>query len=119
MQLDFTSSQERRLLAGGRVIVDIVRLGDVPILRVTHAPGWRWSVHSASESGTERCGNIHVGVMTSGRMLVELRDGTRYEAGPGDVLAIPAGHDAWTVGDEPAVLVQFDEGESARVRYRL
>jgi quercetin dioxygenase-like cupin family protein len=119
MKLDFDSAKERRVLADGRVVVDVLRIGEVPVMRVTHAPGWRWSVHSASASGTERCANIHVGVMTSGRMMVELLDGTRYEARPGDALAISPGHDAWTVGDEPAVLVQIDEGEVARARYRL
>jgi hypothetical protein len=119
VKLDFDFPHERRVLAEGRVVVDVLRIGEVPVLRVTHAPGWRWSVHSALASGTERCTNVHVGVMTSGRIVVEQLDGSRCEAGPGEVLAIPAGHDAWTEGDEPAVLVQFDEGESARIRYHL
>jgi hypothetical protein len=72
-----------------------------------------------AEAGTDFCANIHVGVMIAGRMMVQRVDGTRYEAVAGDVLAIAAGHDAWTLGDAPAVLVQFDEGESARTRYRL
>ncbi|MEY4579484.1 MAG: hypothetical protein RL701_4187 [Pseudomonadota bacterium] len=101
------------------MVVDVLRLGDVPVARVSHAPGWRWTVHSAAEAGTDFCANSHVGVMIAGRMMVQLIDGTRYEAVAGDALAIAAGHDAWTLGDVPAVLVQFDEGESARARYRL
>ena len=49
----------------------------------------------------------------SGHMIAQLSDGTRLESGPGSVFVIPAGHDAWVSGDEPCVIVQFDEGESA------
>lgn len=117
MKLDFESPDERRELAGGLVTVDVVRVGEVPVLRIAHAPGWRWSKHSAPEHGLGRCANVHVGVMTGGQMMVELEDGTVYEVAAGDAVAIPPGHDAWTVGDEPAVLVQVDEGEPARARY--
>ena len=37
----------------------------------------------------------------------------------GSVFVIPAGHDAWVVGDEPFVIVQFDEGESAARRFNV
>lgn len=119
MKLDFDSATERRILANGLVVIDVLRIGQVPILRVMHQVGWRWSTHSSTGSSDERCGNVHVGVLISGTMMVELCDGTRCEAGPGDTLAIPSGHDAWTIGDQPAVLIQFDEGDSARTRYGL
>ena len=117
MKLDFDSADERRVLADGRVLVEVVHVGAVPVLRVTHAPGWRWSAHSAPAIGTERCGNVHVGVMISGRMMVEQAGAAAYELRQGDAFVIPAGHDAWTVGDLPAVLVQVDEGASAHARY--
>ncbi|MCU1472432.1 hypothetical protein [Amnibacterium sp.] len=34
-------------------------------------------------------------------------DGTEYEAGPGDVTFLPSGHDAWVVGDEDVVVVDW------------
>ena len=117
MKLDFEAAYERRVLADGRVVVDIVNVGSVPVLRVTHAPGWRWSAHSAPAGEIEGCSNVHVGVMTSGRMMVKLPGAAARELVQGDAFAIPRGHDAWTVGDEPAVLVQFDEGASAQARY--
>jgi hypothetical protein len=104
-------------MAGGRVTVDVVHLGPVPVLRVSHAPGWRWSVHTGPEAGSDRCPGTHVGVMLSGTMHVLERDGDEYDAGPGDVVSIAPGHDAWTVGAEPAVLIQFDEGPSAAARF--
>jgi uncharacterized cupin superfamily protein len=43
----------------------------------------------------------------SGRMGVRMDDGSELEVGPGDVAIIPAGHDAWTVGEESCVAVDF------------
>lgn len=34
-------------------------------------------------------------------------DDTEFEFGPGDVVAIPSGHDAEVVGDEPCVVLDF------------
>jgi hypothetical protein len=34
-------------------------------------------------------------------------DGTEGEIGPGDVAAIQPGHDAWVVGDESCVSIDF------------
>ena len=119
MRLSFEISEERRTIACGQVTIEVVRLVGMPVLRVSHAPGWRWSQHSAPEIGVERCPGFHVGVMVSGEMAVEEANGTSYVARPGDPLAIEPGHDAWTLGDEPAVLVQLDEGESAGRRFGL
>jgi len=119
MRLSFDTPDERRTLAGGRVTIDVVRVAGVPVLRVSHAPGWRWSQHTAPEAGVDRCPGYHVGVLVSGELAVEEADGTTYVARAGDPLAIEPGHDAWTVGDEPAVLVQLDEGESAGRRFEL
>jgi hypothetical protein len=49
-------------------------------------------------------------VLVSGELAVEEADGTAYVAGPGDPLAILPGHDAWTVGDETFVSVDFSGG---------
>jgi hypothetical protein len=36
-------------------------------------------------------------------------DGTETRVGPGDGYVIQPGHDAWVVGDEPWVTVDFSE----------
>jgi len=41
----------------------------------------------------------------SGRIHLVLENGTEAEAGPGEIACIPPGHDAWVVGDEPAVTI--------------
>ena len=119
MRLTFDLPEERRTAAGGRVTIEVVRLAGMPVLRISHAPGWRWSRHSAPEAGGGRCQAVHVGVMVAGEMAVEEADRAAYVLRAGDPVAITPGHDAWTVGDEAAVLVQIDEGESARRRFGL
>ncbi|MGH2587250.1 MAG: cupin domain-containing protein [Dehalococcoidia bacterium] len=53
------------------------------------------------------CALPHLGYVVSGRLMIEMADGTRLEMGPGDVATIPGGHDGWTVGDEPCVFLEF------------
>ena len=120
MRLSFDDPEERRTLADGRVAVDVVRMAGMPVLRITHNVGWRWSRDSVpGDSSVDRCQSVHVGVMTAGELGVEEADGTSYVLRAGDPAVILPGHDAWTVGPEAAVLVQFDEGDSAQRRFGL
>jgi class 3 adenylate cyclase len=64
-------------------------------------PGWRWSLHVRPLVKTEWCEVRHVGVVLSGRMGIHLQDGTEFEVGPMSLMDLPAGHDAWTIGDQP------------------
>lgn len=105
----FEAPDDRSELAGGRVIVETVALGGLVAQRTIHAPGWRWSEHSSPEVGEPRCPKTHVGMLTEGRLWVEPAEGPGFEVGPGDVVVIQPGHDAWTVGDEAAVLVELDQ----------
>ena len=86
---------------------ELITLGDHTVGRVTHQPGWRWSTHTRPTVGTERCQTRHVGVVISGRMGVELADGTILDIGPDTVFDIPPGHDGWTVGPEPLVTIDW------------
>ena len=99
----------------GGVEIDVVQLGDVRVKRSTYPVGWRFS----ERMGAPTCYDTHVGYTVSGRIHVELRDGGTIDIGPGEVFMIPAGHDGYVVGDEPCVMVQFDEGESAATRFNL
>jgi class 3 adenylate cyclase len=49
----------------------------------------------------------HVGVVLSGRLGALLKDGTVLELGPDEVYDIPPGHDGYTIGDEPCVLLEW------------
>jgi class 3 adenylate cyclase len=102
----FTEPSDVRTLPRGRI--DIVELDDTVVGRMTYEPGWRWSVDIQPIAGTDTCQYHHVGVTLSGRLRVQMPDGTELEIGPGDVFEIPPGHDAWVVGEEPWVSVDFE-----------
>jgi class 3 adenylate cyclase len=70
-------------------------------------PGWHWSEHLAPVMRAESCPVHHVQVLLSGRFAARMEDGEEVVFQPGDVMDIPPGHDAWVVGDEPAVLIDF------------
>jgi hypothetical protein len=36
-----------------------------------------------------------------------MADGAEFDVGPGEITALPSGHDAWVVGDEPVVLIDW------------
>ncbi len=87
----------------------IVNMGGGPVGVGVFEPGWRWSEHVAPIAGTASCQTPHRGYMLAGRMGVRMDDGTESEAGPGDIVEIAPGHDAWTVGDEACTFVDFGQ----------
>ena len=102
----FDSPDEVRPMADkGRV--DILNIGDGVVGRATFEPGWRWSEHVKPIAGTESCQAAHLGYVLSGRQKIVMDDGSELEFGPGDVVALPPGHDGWVVGDEPCVVLDF------------
>ena len=90
--------------------VEVVELDGATVMRTTFEPGWRWSECVKPTVGGDSCQVHHVGYVISGRMHVTMNGGEELELGPGDVLQIPPGHDAWIVGDEPYVGVDFQGG---------
>lgn len=90
--------------------VDIAKVGDLTISRMTFAPGWKWSNDIKPMVGTESCQVLHSFYQISGRIKVVMDDGTEAEFGPGDSGIIPPGHDAWVVGDEPSIGIDFTGG---------
>lgn len=91
----------------GKGHVEIVNIGNGVVGRATFEPGWKWSDHVKPLAGTNSCQVAHVGYVLSGRQTVLMDDGTELEIGPGDIVSIPAGHDGWTIGDEPCVVLDF------------
>jgi hypothetical protein len=86
---------------------DVVSVAGHPVLLGTFEPGWKWSEHVKPIAGTDACQAPHLAYCISGRMMIAMNDGSQGEIGPGDVVSIAPGHDAWVVGDEPCVLVDF------------
>jgi class 3 adenylate cyclase len=96
-----------RLIEGPGVVEQVVMFGPMAVARSSHAPGWRWSTHIKPIVGTEWCQVRHVGVVLSGRLGLELSDGSSLEFGPGTAYDVPPGHDGWVIGDEPGVVVEW------------
>jgi hypothetical protein len=86
---------------------ELLAVGGLSIGRASYEPGWKWSEHVGPQVGAELCEVEHVGMVISGRAAVRMADGTELVMGPGDVFAIPGGHDSWVVGDEPYVSLHF------------
>jgi hypothetical protein len=101
----FAAPDEIRQFPNGRA--EIVHVGGVHIGRLVFEPGWRWSNDVRPIAGTESCEAPHFQYHVSGRLAIHMDDGTELVAGPGDVTSLPSGHDAWVVGDEPVVVVDW------------
>ena len=87
---------------------EVVGLGEVSAMRVTLEPGWRWSECVKPVVGTESCQVHHVGTLVSGEMEVVHDDGSSQKLTAGSAYVIEPGHDAWVIGDVPAVGFEFD-----------
>ena len=102
---DLKTPDETRTFENGRV--ELVNIGGGTVGRLTLQPGWRWSKNVKPIAGTEWCEAPHFQYHVSGRLHVLMADGTEFEVGPGEVSALPPGHDGWVVGDEPVVLIDW------------
>ena len=89
-------------------ILEIYTLDDLVFGRTVFEPGWVWSKHVRAIAGTDLCQYHHIGVSVAGTLGVRMADGTTAEIGPNHVFEIPAGHDAWVVGDEPWVTIDVN-----------
>ena len=83
----------------GRITKASVVLDGVTVTRVTFGPGARWSEDLRAYAGTESCELPHVALVVAGRLHVVMDDGSEEEFGANDVMLLPPGHDAWSVGD--------------------
>ena len=91
----------------GKGSMAVVTIGDATVGRGTFQLGWKWSANVKPIAGTDSCQANHTAYVLSGRMIVKANDGTQIEYGPGDVMIAPPGHDAWTVGNEACVLIDW------------
>jgi quercetin dioxygenase-like cupin family protein len=87
--------------------MDLLNIGGGIVGKATFEPGWRWSEHVKPIAKTELCEAPHFMYQISGRMKVKMADGQEFETGPGDVSVLPSGHDAWVVGDEAVVVIDW------------
>lgn len=101
----FAEPDEVREFPNGRAEILALDAGEVG--RLTLSPGWRWSKDLKPIVGTESCQAPHFQYHLSGTLGIRMDDGTEYVARPGDVTSLPSGHDAWVVGDEDVVVIDW------------
>lgn len=102
---NFGKPDEVREFPYGRV--ELVNIGESVIGRISLQPGWRWAKCVEPMVKTKSCEAAHFAYHVSGTLRIQMDDGTEFDCKPGDVVSIPPGHDAWVVGDEPVVAVDF------------
>ncbi|OGX83813.1 cupin domain-containing protein [Hymenobacter glacialis] len=97
----------------GGVTVDVVQTGNARVKRIVYPRGFRWSKNMKDIVGTPLCMHAHVGFLASGEFDIQYADGTVEKFVAPQAVAIAPGHDGWVVGEEPAILIEFDfEGET-------
>jgi hypothetical protein len=92
----------------GHVKLDVVRAGGARVKRMIYPPGFRWSKDMKPVVGSALCMHGHVGFLAHGEIHIEYADGCVVEFAAPAVVSIEPGHDGWVVGDQPAVLIEFD-----------
>jgi hypothetical protein len=102
---NFGQPDEVREFPKGRL--ELIKIGGATIGRGIFEPGWRWTTSVQPIARTHSCEAAHFQYHVAGIIHVVMDDGTELDCGPGDVSLLPSGHDAWVVGNEPAVVVDF------------
>jgi hypothetical protein len=101
----FGTPDEIRTFPKGRL--EIVKIGGGTIGRAVLEPGWRWSTSVQPLAKTRSCEAPHFQYHMAGTIQVQMDDGTEILCKAGDVSMIPSGHDAWVVGNEPAIIIDW------------
>jgi len=101
----FAKPDEVREFPNGRA--EILDISGVEVGRLIFQPGWRWSNDVKPLAKTASCEAPHFQYHISGKLGIRMDDGTEFVAEPGDVTSLRSGHDAWVIGNEPAVVVDW------------
>jgi hypothetical protein len=103
--VSFSNPFETRRFPLGKI--DLVKIDGAIIGRAIFEPGWKWSTSVKPIANTKSCEASHFQYHLSGTLRIIMDDGTKFDAKPGDVSLLPSGHDAFVIGDEAVVVVDF------------
>jgi hypothetical protein len=103
----------------GGVSIDTTRAANGRVKRVCYPPGFRWSTHMKPLVNTPLCMHAHVGFLARGRVRGTYADGCAFDLAAPRAVVIEPGHDAWVVGKDAAVLIEFDTESSTAARFGL
>jgi hypothetical protein len=101
----FANPDEVRAFEHGNI--ELLSVGGGVVGKITLQPGWQWSKHVKPIAKTDWCLAPHFQYLVSGRLHVKMASGDEFELGPGSVSFLPEGHDAWVVGNEPVIGVDW------------
>lgn len=101
----FGKPKEIRNFQNGHI--ELIEVGGLSVGRATLEPGWKWSENVKPIAKTQSCEAAHFQYQISGVLMIRTDSGETYQCRAGDIAVVPPGHDAWVVGDEPVVLVDF------------
>jgi hypothetical protein len=101
----FNKPEEVRTFPKGKV--ELITIGGATIGRATLEPGWKWSTSVQPLVKTKSCEVARFQYHMSGTLKIVMDDGVQFECNAGDVSLLPVGHDAWVVGNQPVVVVDF------------
>lgn len=101
----FGKPDEVRKFEKGKV--ELVKIGGAMVGKATFEPGWKWSKHVKPLVKTESCEAPHFQYHVSGILHVVMDDGAEKDIKAGEISSLPTGHDAWVVGNEPVIVVDF------------
>ena len=99
----YDSENSRTFLDGSKR--SVVKLGSVAIGRGEYLPGWKWSLHAGPQTG--KPSESHIGYIVSGQMIIKTAEGKKTTVGPGTAFEVGPGHDAWVVGNEKCIALDF------------
>ena len=102
---NFGKPDEVRTFPKGKV--ELLKIGGAVIGKATLEPGWKWSTSVQPIAKTKSCEAAHFQYHVAGTLHIVMDDGMEITCKAGDVSLLPIGHDAWVVGNEPVVLVDF------------
>ncbi len=103
--LDFAKPDDARTFEKGRL--ELLKVAGGEVGRLILQPGWRWSEHVKPIAGTDWCEAPHVQYHIAGTLRIKTIDGKEFDCTPGQLSSLPAGHDAWVVGNDDVVLVDW------------
>ena len=103
----------------GGVQLEIGPAGAGRVKRLVYPAGFRWSTHMKPIVKTELCMHAHVGFLARGRVRGTYADGCVFDVAAPRAIVLDPGHDAWVVGRDPAVLIEFDALARTAERFGL
>ena len=102
---NMSAPDETRSFPKGKL--EVANLEGTTFGRITFEPGWKWSECVGPIMKTKTCQAMHTEYHVSGKLHVVMNDGAEFDLVAGDVAVIQPGHDAWVVGNESVVAIDF------------